>query len=118
MSIINRRGQTAATRESPASNACDAVGDSHRGQTAATIESSISNTSDAICDGVVLHRGGDISGCNIPIFIVIVVIIIIRLIRYFCRFVSLIEIVIQVANLDALVIPSEHRSYAGCYSEQ
>ena len=43
-------GQTAATRESIISNACDAIGNCNRGQTAAILESILPNACDAIGD--------------------------------------------------------------------
>ena len=52
--IYFHKVQTATTRESTTSNACDAIGNNHRGQTATTIESTTSNACDTIWNN---HRG-------------------------------------------------------------
>ena len=55
-------GQTGAIRESPFSNACDAVGNGYGSQTAATSESIVSNA----CDAVINRDGFNGTAIGIP----------------------------------------------------
>ena len=62
---------------------------------------------------IVFHRSRDNSGSNSswPIWITTI------LRRNLCRLVGGIEIVIQVADLDSLIVPGEQGSYASYYGE-
>ena len=63
-------GEVAAIRESPLFNARHALGDVDGGESAATMESTVSNARHAIVHPLVGHRGGDVDGAGILIFIV------------------------------------------------